>query len=96
MRFVDWETAGFGPGEIDLAMLTAGGWPHETCRVAEQAYAAARWPEGEPDGFAETLAAAQLYALVFVARHAARRGELAGPWVFEQAAAAAKALRDAA
>ena len=77
-------------------MLTAGGWPHETRRAAERAYTAARWPQGEPDGFAETLAAAQLYALVFVARHAVRRGELAGPWVVEQAAAAAKALRDAA
>ena len=59
---VDWESAGAGPGEIDLATLLAR-WPQEEAREAEAAYVGARWPDGPPDSFALALQAARLHAL---------------------------------
>jgi aminoglycoside phosphotransferase (APT) family kinase protein len=59
---VDWESAGTGPGEIDLATLLAR-WPEEEAREAEAAYVGARWPDGPPDSFALALQAARLHAL---------------------------------
>ena len=37
--FVDWETAGVGAGEVDLAALTVGAWPERTREACESAYA---------------------------------------------------------
>jgi len=58
---IDWESAGIGAGEIDLAALTQGEWPAEIIRECELEYQRARWPEGASDQFAQTLAAARLY-----------------------------------
>jgi hypothetical protein len=57
---VDWESAALAAGEIDLASLTEG-WPVEVVRECEHEYQRARWPEGSPDDFELTLAAARLY-----------------------------------
>jgi hypothetical protein len=57
---VDWETCAIGSGEIDLVALTEG-WPAETTREAEFQYARARWPDGAPHLFQETLTAARLH-----------------------------------
>jgi aminoglycoside phosphotransferase (APT) family kinase protein len=57
---VDWESAALAAGEIDLASLTEG-WPVEIVRQCEHEYQRARWPEGSPDDFELTLAAARLY-----------------------------------
>jgi aminoglycoside phosphotransferase (APT) family kinase protein len=57
---VDWETAGIGCGELDLAALTAGGWASATIAACDNAYAAARWPGGERRGFRTALAAARV------------------------------------
>lgn len=60
---VDWETAAVAPGEIDLAFLTDL-WPTELVEQAEQAYRVARWPDGAPSGFEDTLRAARFYLLL--------------------------------
>jgi hypothetical protein len=57
---VDWESAAIAAGEIDLASLTEG-WPPRIVRQCEREYRRARWPEGPPDDFERTLAAARLY-----------------------------------
>jgi hypothetical protein len=57
---VDWESAARAPGEIDLASLTEG-WPDDIVRRCVQEYVRARWPAGEPVGFAERLLAARTY-----------------------------------
>lgn len=57
---VDWESAAIAAGEIDLASLTEG-WPVEIVRQCEREYQLARWPEGSPAEFEQTLTAARLY-----------------------------------
>ncbi len=57
---VDWESAAWGPGEIDLAALTEG-WPAEYVRRCEDEYRQARWPGAAPAGWERALAAARLY-----------------------------------
>jgi aminoglycoside phosphotransferase (APT) family kinase protein len=59
---IDWESAAVAPGEIDLAVI-AWEWDDETVQACEANYQKARWPEGTPTCFAETLKAAQLYAV---------------------------------
>ena len=57
---VDWESAAFGAGEIDLAALTEG-WPEVAEEECRREYREARWPAGAPDLFAHRLAAARVY-----------------------------------
>jgi len=56
---LDWELAGIKLGEWDLACLTDG-WEGDTGRQCELEYKRARWPEGVPDDFAQTLGAGRL------------------------------------
>jgi Ser/Thr protein kinase RdoA (MazF antagonist) len=58
---IDWETAGLGPGEIDLATLTER-WPEEVTRACLAIYARARGVD--PERLARGLAAARLYLAV--------------------------------
>jgi thiamine kinase-like enzyme len=57
---IDWESAAFGIGEIDLASLTEK-WPSDFVNAAKAEYQRARWPEGTPADFEHKLHAAQLY-----------------------------------
>ena len=57
---IDWESAAWGAGEIDLACLTDA-WPEETVEACEAAYCLTRWPEGVPEAFERRLSLAQLY-----------------------------------
>jgi len=57
---VDWESTAIGAGEIDLASLTEG-WPEDIAHQLELEYQQARWPDGSPVGFQQTLGAARLY-----------------------------------
>jgi len=57
---IDWESAAFGAGEIDMASLTEG-WPAADVNECLREYAAARWPEGPPVDFDAALDAAQVY-----------------------------------
>lgn len=65
IRPVDWESAAWAPGEIDLASLTDSRppleWPAEIVQRCEAEYARARWPRGAPPAFGPALAAARLY-----------------------------------
>jgi hypothetical protein len=60
---VDWESAAWAAGEIDLATLTEG-WPPDVVRRCERAYARARGPTGAPADFAWRLAACRVYGLL--------------------------------
>jgi hypothetical protein len=92
--FVDWESAGRGPGEIDLAALIVGGWPAATRELCIDAYVTARHPEGEPPHFRRSLAAAEIYVLHRIARHETHRGSNPGrwPWFDPQVEAASRRL----
>jgi Phosphotransferase enzyme family len=57
---IDWESAAFGAGEIDLASLTEG-WSTEDVDECVRDYAAARWPGGLPREFERAFHAARLY-----------------------------------
>jgi len=57
---VDWESPAIAKGEIDLAGLTDR-WDAKVVAECERQYRQARWPEGAPDDFTQTLAAARLY-----------------------------------
>ena len=57
---VDWESAAYAVGEVDLASLTDG-WPPVIARDCVTEYIDARWPDGEPGGFECRYVAAQLY-----------------------------------
>ena len=48
VRPVDWETAGIGPGVLDLAALTAGSWNEEECSRIERSYVDACAPSLRP------------------------------------------------
>jgi hypothetical protein len=56
----DWESAAIGAGEIDV-MCLVDRWPEETVELCVREYATARWGEDVPTGYAERLAAAELY-----------------------------------
>jgi aminoglycoside phosphotransferase (APT) family kinase protein len=57
---VDWQTAGFSAGEIDLAMLVHA-WPEDVVRQACATYVSTRWPEGAPSSFYPAFQLARLY-----------------------------------
>jgi hypothetical protein len=65
---VDWETAAVGPGLIDLAALTAGGWNADEKKTLALAYRAALAPHDdgppEPDAFLATLDYCRLHLAV--------------------------------
>lgn len=58
---VDWESAGIGSGELDLAALTQGPWPEEIIQECEAAYRKARWCTSAPLSFGRIFCAAKLY-----------------------------------
>ena len=60
---VDWEQAAAGPGLVDLAALTAGGWSERDRAAIAAAYRAARSTgDGAPEvGGADALAACRLH-----------------------------------
>ena len=58
---VDWESAGIGAGELDLAGLTQGPWSEEILRECEEEYRMARWCKATPFAFDQTFNAAKLY-----------------------------------
>jgi hypothetical protein len=60
VRPIDWEAAGAGAGELDLATVTTG-WPARVMTQAEQDYSRARWPDGGPADFPLVLAAARIH-----------------------------------
>jgi hypothetical protein len=92
--FIDWETAGVGAGELDVAFMTVGPWPVEVRRRCEAAYVAERWPTSVPGGFEPTLAAARLYALALVDREVQRGVDRGGSaaWIDAQILEACAAL----
>ena len=57
---VDWESAAFARGEIDLATLTDRCDP-DTVLHCDAAYRFARWPQGAPSDFTRVLDLARLY-----------------------------------
>lgn len=57
---VDWESAAFGAGVIDLVSLLDG-WPESADRVCTDAYVRARWPSGAPEWFGEQRSLAEMY-----------------------------------
>jgi Phosphotransferase enzyme family len=57
---IDWESAGIGAGEIDLACLTMG-WPADTTDKLIREYVAARWPDGAPGDLHQDLDTARVY-----------------------------------
>lgn len=59
---VDWESAAWGPGEVDLATLIED-WDPEAIRKAKEAYVQARWPNGNYSTmeFERRLIMAKLY-----------------------------------
>jgi aminoglycoside phosphotransferase (APT) family kinase protein len=92
--FVDWEAAGFGAGEIDLAALTLGRWSDDTRKRCIEAYVAERWGEQPPPAERARIAAAQVHALAFVARHIVRKTERV-EWIAAQLAAALEVVQEA-
>jgi hypothetical protein len=76
--FVDWESAGLGAGEIDLAAITSGAWDGRVRRELDDVYASSRWPDGAPKAFRAAVAAARIYIVVVIAWHTFRRGTKAG------------------
>jgi aminoglycoside phosphotransferase (APT) family kinase protein len=91
---VDWETAGTGAGEVDLATLLLGRWRADARREAEAAYAAARWPLGPPRTHRRALRAARVYALLMLITREARRQErrLDLGWAYDELELAAAAV----
>jgi aminoglycoside phosphotransferase (APT) family kinase protein len=60
---IDWQSAAWAAGELDLAALTQK-WPADISRQCIEEYSKARWPEGVPANFDAVLDAAR-YHLVF-------------------------------
>jgi hypothetical protein len=58
---VDWEWAGLGMGEIDLAALTEGHWAESTVCTCAAAYAESRRMHAADKLFRQRLAASRLY-----------------------------------
>lgn len=65
---LDWESAGWGPGVLDLAVLTQGSWDRDLVADCEDAY---RGNAGLPNGgtFRQGLAAARVFAAVQLLVH---------------------------
>lgn len=59
-RPIDWQSAAVAPGEVDLASLTHS-WVSRVVDDCVREYARARWPDGPPDSFPETLDIARAY-----------------------------------
>lgn len=57
---VDWESAAFGPGEIDVIAISHK-WPQHTQLAALAAYASARWEGSPPDDIERRFDLARLY-----------------------------------
>jgi len=57
---VDWQSAGMGAGEVDLAALLER-WDEGTVRTATEQYGSARWPGGAPHDFEHRFATAGIY-----------------------------------
>lgn len=60
---IDWESAGIGAGELDLAALTDR-WPAEMIGACEQAYCNVRWGGSPPETFERRLRLARLHLIV--------------------------------
>jgi len=60
VRPIDWESAAFAPGEIDVVCLTDK-WPDGVTTACVDAYAAARWPGGAPADVARRVDLARVY-----------------------------------
>jgi aminoglycoside phosphotransferase (APT) family kinase protein len=60
---IDWEWAGVGAGELDVAALTDG-WSSQTAEECLNRYRTARWPLGEPDRVEQRIAAARIFLAV--------------------------------
>jgi hypothetical protein len=58
---VDWEQAAIGPGLIDLAALTAGGWSQDSRAVIAEAYRSAATTAVAREPFAAALDACRLH-----------------------------------
>jgi Ser/Thr protein kinase RdoA (MazF antagonist) len=58
---VDWEQAGIGPGIVDLAALTAGGWDDDARDAIAAAYREASTDASSDDEFAAGLEACRLH-----------------------------------
>ena len=91
--FVDWESAGIGAGEIDLAALTSGAWDESTLAELDERYASSRWPQGAPSVFRAVIAAARVYVVVTIAWHLGTRSERRDATLAEQARLASDRLR---
>lgn len=57
---IDWESAGIGPGVIDIASLTMG-WPAADTARAIRAYVDSRWRGAAPEHFDASLMLARFY-----------------------------------
>jgi hypothetical protein len=84
---VDWESAGRGAGELDLAALTQGPWSDHVLQECEQEYRLTRWPDDPPHDFDLTFAAARLHwcfqlLLHWLELHPDQFKKQ--PWIFEQ------------
>ena len=90
--FVDWETAGLGAGELDLAALTVGAWTDDVRTACEQAYASARWNGAVPEAHRSILAAARLYVFTVLASHWAHDDTSGEPWLDRQIAQSTRVL----
>lgn len=70
---VDWEEAGVGAGEIDLASLTDE-WEEDLISLATSAYLQSRWPHGPPARFSpRTAGRPSLLALPLACRRGRSR-----------------------
>jgi aminoglycoside phosphotransferase (APT) family kinase protein len=90
--FIDWESAGVGAGELDLAALTSGSWHESVVTELEDLYASSRWPQGAPGLFRATMAAARVYIFVTIAWHACKRTQRGDGSLAEQARVASEGL----
>jgi hypothetical protein len=91
---IDWASAAWSAGEIDLAALTEGHWEEDAVAAATTAYVNARWVTEPPVDFAERVEAARMY-LHFraLADDPAAPFEPGAAWRFEQLRLAADRLR---
>jgi aminoglycoside phosphotransferase (APT) family kinase protein len=72
---IDWEWAGIGAGELDLAALVDG-WPESTVAACASDYRRVRQPPAGRRGFAERFSAARLFlAIRWLAGHPVRLGD---------------------
>jgi hypothetical protein len=58
---VDWQSAAYAAGEVDLASLVCGRWGKAFTELLKREYVHARWPGGLPSDFEFRLNLAQLY-----------------------------------